>query len=123
MKSLIISAITLFSTFAFAKQIIVHCTSADHFIFGELNTNSDGTTTGELSYNGQLREFNGNYHFYPAGSYCKSSDVEILSVSSIQDGDDTIGLRSVNGNTCEALSGSTIYANGKPQKADCTLAW
>ncbi|WP_413574614.1 hypothetical protein ACLVWU_10325 [Bdellovibrio sp. HCB290] len=123
MKSVFIaSLIALSATAAQAATLDVHCTSGDAVVTAELNIDGKAIT-GNINADGSgIEDFKatatGNYIFYPAGSYYKFDDLEVIEFWGVS-GKDSVGYKSVKGE--QGAFTQTLVINKQAVQGTCVI--
>lgn len=123
MKSVVIaSLIALSATAAQASQMDVHCTAGDAVITAELNVEGR-TVTGTVDASGAGVDFkapaSGSYIFYPAGSYYKFDELEVIEFWATS-GKDSVAFKSVRGE--KGSYQQTLLVNKKTVEGTCVVS-
>lgn len=124
MKSLIIaSLIALSATAANASQMDVHCTAGDAVVTANLNVEGR-TVTGTVEATGiGSDEFkasaNGSYIYYPAGSYYKFDELEVIEFWGVS-GKDSVAFKSVRGE--KGSYSQTLLINKQTVEGTCVVS-
>ncbi|WP_413581664.1 hypothetical protein [Bdellovibrio sp. HCB288] len=123
MKSLIFaSLIALSATAAQAATLDVHCTSGDAVVTAALNIDGKAIT-GNIEADGSgIEDFKatatGNYIFYPAGSYYKFDDLEVIEFWGVS-GKDSVAYKSVRGE--KGAFNQTLVINKTAVEGTCVI--
>lgn len=123
MKSLVIaSLIALSATAAHAAQMDVQCTAGDAVVSAQLNI-VGRDITGNVQANGTgVEDFKGTatgrYIFYPAGSYYKYDDLEVIEFWSVS-GDQSVAFKSVRGE--KGSYEQTLLVNKESVTGSCVI--